>query len=157
MCSNGPCLCCIKTCQNIFTSPVKRNKRKLDKLTLTILIESWWHIGIPFGSGLLQNKMTPSGDALGSGHFCYVAKRFFVKIKESYYFNRFNVTGTNVFRSNVARSTDVVPIGLPMKFLLILMRFRQSIKRDCASIHLYLCISRHLKYFKYYLQGIVVF
>ena len=101
--------------------------------------------------------MTPSGDALGSGHFCYVAKRFFVKIKESYYFNRFNVTGTNVFRSNVARSTDVVPIGLPMKFLLILMRFRQSIKRDCASIHLYLCISRHLKYFKYYSQGIVVF
>ena len=81
MCSNGPCLCCIKTCQNIFTSPVKRNKRKFDKLTLTILIESWWHIGMPFGSGLAQNKMTPSGDALGLGHFCYVAKRFFCKNK----------------------------------------------------------------------------
>ena len=152
--SKGPCLCCIKTCQNIFTSPVKRNKRKFDKQfwsshggTLVCLL----------AKDCYRTKWPPRVMLLGRVIFATLPNVFFVKIKESFYYNRLNVAGTNVFRSNVARSTDLVPIGLPIKFLLILMKFRQSIKRDCASIHLYLCISRHLKYFKYYLQGIVVF
>ena len=115
--------------------------------TLVCLLAQDWH----------RTKWPRRVMLLGWVIFATLPNVFFVKIKESFYYNRLNVAGTNVFRLNVAWLTDVVPIGLPIKFLLILMKFRQSIKRDCASIHLYLCISRHLKYFKYYSQGIVVF